>query len=100
MIKDKNKLNENLAFVKRGSKKRTSNVMEEAVEALKKISNEKMPILQSPPRTPTTADACEHLGLFIAARLREMESDIRLRCEIEIMKILNTTGTREKNNEY
>lgn len=70
--------------------------MEEAVEALKKISNEKMPqVSQSPLHTPNTADAYEHLGLFIAARLRDMEADIRLRCEIEIMKILTTVATVE-----
>lgn len=95
VIKDKNQVGEDLAFVKRGPKKKTTSIMEEAVEALKKISNEKMPqVLQSPPRTPNTADACEYLGLFIAARLREMEPDVRLHCEIEIMKILTT---REKN---
>jgi len=96
-IQNKKRANKDLVYVKRGTMKKAT-IMEEAVEALKKISDEKMPqLLQSPSHTP--ADACEHLGLFIATRLREMEPDIRFRCETEILKILTTAmiETREKN---
>lgn len=72
---------------KRGIKKKTT-IMEEALEALKRISNEKVPQVLQPPSKNN--DACEYMGLFVAARLREMEPDKRSRCEIEIMKILTT----------
>lgn len=98
-MRNKNLVGKDAGFVKRGLRKKT-NIMEEAVEALKKISDEKMPILHSPQGTSNTADACEHLGLFIAARLREMKPDIRLRCEMEIMKILNTVASIETQEKY
>lgn len=75
--------------------------MEKAVEALKKIGNDKMPemALLQPQTSNQTDDACQHFGLFIAARMKALEPDIHLRCEMDMIKILNaaTIETQERN---
>lgn len=68
-------------YVKRGAaKKRKESLIEEAVTAIKTLSNQPTPVLQN--------DIVEHFGNFVMAKLREMLPDDRKRCEEEIMKIL------------
>ena len=101
-MSENNKQANNSVYVKRGTMKRTT-VMEEAVQALKRIGNTKTSQNQMHQQSPSRIiDACEHLGLFIAARLREMEPERRLYCETEILKILTIVPSikmREENNE-
>jgi len=77
---------ENQMYIKRGSVKRKSdNIMEEAVNAIKTLCKPD-PIK---PHESNLSDAAHTLGLFIAARLREMIPDQRRQCENEILKLLS-----------
>ncbi|XP_011686399.1 PREDICTED: uncharacterized protein LOC105449099 [Wasmannia auropunctata] len=66
-------------YIKRGSvKKRKGSLVEEAIGAIKTLSNQ----------CTSENDSVEYFGNFVAARLREMSSLTRKRCEHDIMKCL------------
>lgn len=68
-------------YVKRGAaKKRRVSVIEEAMDAIKTLTNQPLPISDN--------DSAEHFGNFVTARLREMSPISRKNCEHEIMKSL------------
>lgn len=76
---------ENQMYVKQGSAKRKSdNIMEEAVSVIKTLCKPDSKELES-----NLSDAAHTLDLYIAARLHEMKSDERRLCENEILKLLS-----------
>ncbi|XP_039310341.1 uncharacterized protein LOC105198956 [Solenopsis invicta] len=74
----KSTCNKENMYIKRGTaKRRKESVAEEALEVIKAMNQ------------PTSEnDSAEYFGVFIAARLREMNSQSRKQCEHEIMKCL------------
>ncbi|KYM99560.1 hypothetical protein ALC62_09693 [Cyphomyrmex costatus] len=86
---------ENKMYTKRGYAKRKANfdpndnsaIMVEAVTAIKTLC--KQDPNNSTNSSNSSTDSAHSLGLFIAARLREMTTDQRKLCENEILKILS-----------
>lgn len=76
-------------YTKRGSTKRKSdNLMEEAVTAIKTLCQPDDKVsFESNSSVPD--DSAKSLGLFIAARLREMMPEQRRLCEKEILQLMS-----------
>lgn len=71
-------------FCKRGSKmKKSSTLMEEAVDALKQFCQ-----LDPAPPSETLSDSAHTLALFVESRLRSLSPEDQKQCEDEILKLL------------
>lgn len=77
-------------YTKRGSAKRNpDHFMEEAIGAIKTLCQHEPPIASHESNSSVSSDSAHTLGMFIAARLREMMPDQRKQCENEILKLFS-----------
>lgn len=66
-----------------------SAIMIEAVTAIKTLCKQDPNNSTNSSNSSVSTDSAHSLGLFIAARLREMTTDQRKLCENEILKVLS-----------